>query len=355
MEGMLLDKEYNLVEMIDIFDSFIWTDRFLGYGDFEIFMPAGLGFQTEIQQDYYITTKDSERYMIVEKIELDTEPEIGTHLTVSGRSLEAILVRRIIWGQVLLRGNLQDGIEKLLNENAIKPSDPARIIPKLSFKRSTDERITSLTVEAQFIGDNLYDAIYILCEYGSLGFRVLPVGNGGFEFELYLGEDRSYAQDSLPSVVFSPAYENLLSSNYIETKMSFRNAALVGGEGEGAAQVRVEALSVSGIQGLDRREIYVDASGLSSKTEDGDLSPAVYRQQLSTKGLEELSKTYGIAAFEGEIDATRQFVYGVDFFIGDIVQVVNEYGFDSQSRIVELIVTHDSGGISFIPTFESIN
>lgn len=354
MEALVLDSSFNTLAIIDTFDSFIWTDRYLGYGDFEIFMPFKPTALNPIRQDDFLLLKGHERMMIVETLEVHTDTEQGTTLTVTGRSLESLLDRRIIWGSRTIAGNFQDAIFTLLNENVINPpltvAGEDRSAPNFLFKYSTDPNITSLNVEAQFVGDSLYDAIFALCENFNVGFRVLPHGFGEFVFELYKGIDRSYGQELLPYVIFSPKFENLLSSNYIESRRALRTAALIGGEGDGAARIMAE---VSGPQtGWQRREMFVEANSVSS--DDGDISQSTYEELLRQKGREELAKTQITSSFEGEIDATRQFVYGVDFFIGDIVQVINEYGMESQSRITELIRTHNLEGETFFPTFTTV-
>ncbi len=53
-----------------------------------------------------------------------------------------------------------------------------------------------------------------------------------FVFELYAGFDRSYDQTENPYVIFSPKFENIINSNYIESKASLKTVTLVGGEGE---------------------------------------------------------------------------------------------------------------------------
>ncbi len=70
-------------------------------------------------------------------------------------------------------------------------------------------------MDIQCIGDNLYDIVYVLCEDARIGFKILPAGAGGFSFQLYSGQDRSYSQNINPPVVFSSQFENLLESNYI--------------------------------------------------------------------------------------------------------------------------------------------
>ena len=40
MEAWILDQNATSLAVLDTFQSFIWTDRYRGYGDFEIYMPA---------------------------------------------------------------------------------------------------------------------------------------------------------------------------------------------------------------------------------------------------------------------------------------------------------------------------
>mgnify|MGYP002554120468 CR=1 FL=1 len=176
MEAWILDQNAASLAVLDTFQSFIWTDRYRGYGDFEIYMPAETSALSYLKEGNYLVTKDSDRMMIIEDIQVDTDAENGNHLIVTGRSLESILCRRVIWGYKVLNGNFQDAIRTLLNENVIAPSNSKRKIPNFVFRVSTDTRITGLTVDTQFLGENLYDAILSLCEEKEIGFRVLPDG-----------------------------------------------------------------------------------------------------------------------------------------------------------------------------------
>ena len=176
MEAWILDQNATSLAVLDTFQSFIWTDRYRGYGDFEIYMPAETSALSYLKEGNYLVTKDSDRMMIIEDIQVDTDAENRNHLTVTGRSLESILCRRVIWGYKVLNGNFQDAIRTLLNENVIAPSNSKRKIPNFVFRASTDTRITGLTVDTQFLGENLYDAILSLCEEKEIGFRVLPDG-----------------------------------------------------------------------------------------------------------------------------------------------------------------------------------
>ena len=69
-----------------------------------------------LKDDYYLWLKESDQTMIVEDRKIESDAENGNHFTVTGRSLESILERRIIWKQTILSGNFQNGIKKLLDE-----------------------------------------------------------------------------------------------------------------------------------------------------------------------------------------------------------------------------------------------
>ena len=102
-------------------------------------------------------------------------------------------------------------------------------------------------------------------------------------------------------------------------------------------------------------KVSADARDISSDTEDGTLSDAEYMAQLRTKGLKNLADHIVTTAFEGEVEVTRLFKYGEDFFIGDIVQIANEYGNEGSAYISELVISNSEEGLSIYPTFKTIS
>ena len=351
MDTFILDTAYQAVAVLDTFQSRIWTDRYNRYGDFEVYIPAIMPVCSFLQEGYYLYSPDlSDRMMIIEDIQLKCDPEDGDFYTVTGRSLESILARRVIWGSREIKGNLQEGVKALLNENVINPTKVTRKIPNFEFRDSTDSRITSLTLDAQYFGDNLYEVIAAICDEKSLGFRVLPnFTNGGLIFELFKGVERALDQTVNPYVIFSPDFDNFISSNYLETTSNYKNVALVGADGEGSARKYIDAFEGNDEpSGLSRRETFTDAYGVSK---DEETTEEDYNKQLKQKGLEELADLKVTKAFEGEIDSSRQYVYGRDFGIGDVVQVTNNYGQSGKSRVSEIVMSEDDTGFVITPTF----
>lgn len=222
MELLVLNTAFESIAVVDTYESLIWTDRYNAYGDFEIFFAMDTGLLEYLKEDNYLWLKESEHCMIIEEIKIDSDTEDGNHLIVTGRSLESILERRIIWGQRIFSGNLQNAIQTMLNENIISPSIADRKIPNFTFKASTDSKVTGLTIDNQYTGDDLYTVIKGLCEENNIGFKIILTDDNKFEFCLYAGADRSYDQTENPYVVFSPNFENIINSNYYSSKANLK-------------------------------------------------------------------------------------------------------------------------------------
>ena len=353
MELTILDTNLDAIAVVDTYESLIWTERYSKHGDFELYTAVNDDILALLIPDYYITIQDSEYVMIIEDNVIKADPENGTHITTTGKSLESILNRRILWGYVSLDGNLQNGIETLLNGCIIDPTNPDRKIDNFIFDASTDPAITGLTLTAQYsAGSDLYETITKICTENGIGFRITINDNKQFVFKLYAGIDRSYNQFDNPFVVFSPDFENLNNSNFAESKSSYKNVTLVGGEGEGLDR---RYASVGSATGLNRREAFIDANDITSDVGDGtSITDEQYTAILQQRGLEELVNLGVSTSFDGEAETSILYTYGKDFFMGDVVQVADEYGHESISRVTELIRSENEGGSSVYPTFENV-
>lgn len=354
MEFLVLNTKFEAIAILDVFESFIWTDRYAKCGDFEIYTSSDRQIIETLKEDFYIWTEDSEHVMIIENRKIITDVEEGNKFLVSGRSLESILDRRIVWNQILLDGYFQVQIKRLLTENVINPSDSNRKISNFIFEETDDPYILSLKVQVQYTGDNLYEAVCKLCESVSIGFKITLNDDNQFVFKLYSGTDRSYDQETNPYVVFSPSFENIIDSNYYESKAGYKNVGLVAGEGEDSAR-RTVVVGESTSKELSRRELYVDARDISSTTSNGGtISTSAYDNLLRQRGDERLNENKIVQAFDGQVESTQMYRYGEHYFMGDITQLENEYGMESKVRVTEFIRSVDKDGIDSYPTFEVI-
>lgn len=351
MELLVLNEKFQSIYVMDTFESLIWTDRYDSYGDFEIYTSADQKLIDFLKVDYYLWSSESDHVMIIENWKIESDVEFGNHFTITGRSLESILLRRIIWKKIILNGKLEEQIEKLLNENVINPSDNRRKIPNFIFLSSSDPQIEELKIESQYTGDVIYDVINKICSTFHIGFKITLDNENNFVFQLYSGANRSYAQDKNPYVVFSPNFENIINSDYYENKKDYRNVTLVAGEGEDQDRRTLE-VGDANVSGLHRREIYTDARDISSISSGSSLSTAQYNNLLRQRGTEKLDDYKITKLFEGEVETTQLYQYKKDFYMGDIVQLENEYGMESTVRILEFIYSEDKAGTKSYPSFE---
>lgn len=352
MEILVLDEAFEAVSVLDVYESLIWTDRFFECGDFEIYTPAKQSLVDGLKEGYYLWTSSSDHVMIIEDRKISCGVTDGNYFTVTGRSLESILDRRIVWNKTTLDGAVEGQIKKLLDQNIISPTDTNRKISNFIFEESGDPFIATLTVQAQFTGDNLYEVVKSICESLDIGFRIRLTDDNEFAFQLYSGVDRSYDQDTNINVVFSPDFDNIITSEYYESKQLMKNVTLVAGEGEDTNR-KTLIVGETTLSGLSRRELYTDARDISSTTESGStLTTAQYNQLLQQRGNEQLTENKMTRTFDGELETTIMYRYGEDFFMGDIVQLEDEYGMSSKARVIEYIRSENATGFSSYPKFD---
>lgn len=380
--AMILDKDFMQIDLIDEFESFYWIDRYSLCGNFEIVMPVLVKHLFSLRIDNYVAVKESDRLMVIESVILNEDPEQGDKLTISGRTLESFLSRRIVWGKATGSGPIQWIIQNLLNQNAISPTDSKRVIPGLVFKSNDSPDLAKEAEdEITILGDNLYDIISELCESHNVGEKILLTEDNKLEYSLYLGTDRSWDQEATVPVVFSDSYENLLENNYIQTETEYISNALVRGDED---DVSMEVRRLNERTGLKRREMFIDV-GLqpeeeeytvrnpvvdengnqqvdengsplySESTEREKIYDMAYYNSLLAEAKIEMAKHKVTEALDATVDITHQFVYERDYFLGDIVQVENKYGYKGRCRITEVMKSRDSDGPKLVPTFVMIN
>ena len=188
----------------------------------------------------------------------------------------------------------------------------------------------------------------VLEEYGLAAKCILQ--NGLFLYTVYNGIDRSTnnAVGNMP-VIFSKEFDNLTYSGYTYDGTTEKNVALIGGEGEGIE--RFYSLLENAESGLQRRELFIDASSISKKYKDENdveqtYTDAQYKTMLDAQGKQDIAPLVITETFDGTIDATNSnYIYGRDFALGDIVTVQNNsIGKYVNVRIREALEYQDQNG-----------
>lgn len=349
MDIYVLDGLAGPKDIISTFQSCIWTVQYFGQNDFELVVNAStqnvdvLKPGAYLVRDIDVKSNSFENVMVIQDFQLDYDAEKGWLLKLTGSGLKnALLKRRIVWNQTNLSGNAESEIRRVVTENLISPSESSRAIEDFVLD---DLQGLSDTIEYQLMGENIAEWMEQICKVYGYGWDVFIRG-GYYVFKLYKGIDRTYGQTETTPVVFSPEFDNLLSSSYSFNLYDFKNAALIGGEGEGTSK---RTASIGTASGLDRFEAYIDGSSVSSNGEIITLE--TYIRMLQEYGKTQIEQTADTESFSGEVDSNGLFKINRDFFLGDIVQIENEKGIKATPRITEIIYSEDGSGSFVIPTF----
>ena len=361
MDITVLNKEFEKIGIVDTIESIIWSDRYSTAGEFELYTRVTADLLTLLQEDFYLQTPLSDKTMVIDTLQIKTDIEFGNRLLVTGSSLESIINRRIVLQQTLIDDTAQVGIQTILNENMISSTQPKRNIPNMVFSVSADPTVTAILLEAQYDGENIFDIVEYVCTSNKIGFRLVLNAANQLVFSLYAGKDRSYNQTANPFVVFSPNFDNLISSDYLQSSLFYKTYALIFGDITWPTRPRIEAFpnpktDYIPLEGLDRREMFIDMRDLSkidleTSTEIPEIEYNEQAKELAQKYFKEHRR---YSTFDGQADTTVGFVYRTDYDLGDIVQIENEYGLTGRSRITEVTISENASGISVYPVFEKI-
>lgn len=345
MQVYVLDSNYIPVYVIDQFTSLIWTKRYFTYGDFELYIPASTKISDYISADTFLVRDDDSSVMVVEKIYLQTDSENGDFFIISGRSLESILLRRVFRRQFVCNDTTINGAAQSMFtecQTGYSASDTSRQIQGLTV--DTDYEIEK-QINCQFTGQTLLDGIISLCQPDGVGIK-MTVSGTSLILSFYEGTEKQ--------VVFSPEFDNIISSEYSLDLSEYYNCAYVAGEGEGKNRKINSAWagSILEFSGLALREMFVDARDISSN--EGEIDETSYRIMLVARGKEKLAETVVNQAFEAEIEPRITYQYKTDYDLGDIVTVENYYGISRKCRIVEIIESWDDTGYKYIPKLDAV-
>lgn len=342
MELTIYDLNFKEIAIVDVFYSLIWTKRYSSCGDFQIEVPMEDTFPEWIKCENYVTNSDDQEegyYMIIDSIDTKDNADHGKTIVISGKSLENILRRRIVWEQVTYSNKkTSEIIQDLLNKSFINPSLSIRKISNFEFQLP-DNTTDLSTVNAEYTGDYIDDAVLGLANEDDYGISIRYIDEK-FICKMYKGVDRTvvFDQEKGP-VTFSTDMDNLISSNYLESTEEYANVILAMGQGTGSNRARYILGDVSG---FNRREYYKDARNVSTSA------------SLQQKAKEALKEKDIKQLLDGEI-ISDPFIYGEDYFIGDIIEIRNSFGIEKKARIEEMIFSQDESGINIYPTVEIIN
>lgn len=355
----------DIVGTFSDFISLIWTERFNGYGDFELVTPLTKKHYDLLKMDRYVEIPTSTNLMVIESINIENiSEEKDKKITVKGISFESILKKRIIyvWRDTQKGINLKSFLTYLVKENLSSSLYPDRYVDWVVLTNNLSDYFNEITIQTDINrGDNLGDAIFLLGGlYGFCPKTVFNPINKRVVIDFYLGVQRN--------ITFGRNDYNISNARYDSSISDFKTSAIVAGSGEGANRtIVVVSRSTTEItyddngneikkdkndyNGVERREIFVDARDI--QRENGETKDQ-YISRLKERGVNALKENNKNYLIDGTITNVGKYLLNVDYKLGDIVRIKNVFNL-VDVRITEIIQSWSDTGYEIYPSFETLN
>lgn len=356
-----------IIGILDDFQSIIWETNYYSTGAFEVYLQAVPQYINVLQIGNYVTRPDDENIGIIENINVEYSEEFGKMIAASGRFAKSILDRRIIYNAsgnttgklsispVISSGLVETAVRKLVTDHIISSPQTVRNIPFITLgelqgitKKIVDESGKNTQVQTSF-GNLLEYTDEMLHSYELGAKMVFDRETLQLKYTVYEGKDRSRnnTQNNLP-IIMSQEYDNFFSSKYEKNTTQIKNTALIGGEGEGADRF-CTMIGINAV-GLNRREVWIDASA-QSKTyelngEQKQYTDDEYLALLKSAGTQTIADYQITEIYDGELNINA-LTYKTDFNVGDIITVEdNELNIYINPRIIAVIENQNESGYS---------
>lgn len=357
----ILDDSLRRTEIVEQFESMIWTERYSAFGDFQLDIVPALADKALVTQGTYLGIDKSDRTMYITSVSDEVDDEGKKVLRIKGKSIEAFLEHRpngygymsspyntsIVYGPGTPGSILRWLVQNFLRTNTNVATDifPFLQAENYSATGRLEEYSTEVTVSTS--PDSLYNSMKDLADTYNLGFRIRrPADDSKLYFDIYRGYDRTTAQSVRDAVVFSEQLDNLTNTATITSDDSFKNVAYV--FAPNGFQVVYSGGADATTSGFDRKVLIVDASDIETA------AGSTLDSQLLQRGMQELAKNRSIIAFDGEI-RPNAYVYGTHYGLGDLVEKRSDAGAITQMLVSEQIFISDKEGDRSYPTLSMEN
>ena len=410
MQLYILNDSFQQTDLVEDFNSLIWTERFYGDSECELVLPLTQSFVnlfTQKQAPSFLSIDQSTEPMHIETLTI----EEGT-IKVVGISVCSWLNNRFIRTSDDHRQNVwkiknqkpQQILQTVVTQMCTASSDylnnrkdmglgsAARakelIIPGLkmaSYNVKTDSSSKIPTTAIPY--GPVYDALRKIAEQHTIGMQVfLNTNDYTLRFRTYKGTNRTSNKSKNPHnpiVRFSPVMDSLAKVSELRSVADFKT--LVYSYASNLEQIDVDPLTTPGhvnmqfIQtspGVARRSPqegkYTGFDLRAEMTLEGDIKinndinktdpqgdfagmQKELREILGNRASKEMNQHPFVRSVDGEVAPTNLFLYGRDYQLGDIIEVQGPSGFSDTSRVTEYIRSQDSNGENAYPTVAAID
>jgi hypothetical protein len=372
MHLFTLTKYFIPKDIIGEFISAIWTERYSSAGDLELVVPATRANQRKLVQGTLIGLRGTKEIMMVE-----TQAVKEGLLTVKGSSLLKFLNEReawfanpsydgeddtnltVPWTLTTTAGELiSDAVYRMV----INPTtyggawtgqnlDWARDkIPNLTLGKVDNNGATKQLSVQQ---GPLYDGIQRLAQEEGVGLKLYlesakySTQEFSLKFATYRGKNRTSNQEDNLLVRLTPRMDSLSDVEEVSSLEQYKNVIYVNYKNLITTHLVDPTQPIP--EGFARRVLRVDAPDLYFNTSD---KITAFREQVARN---EAANHVYVQAVDGQISGQIGYVFGRDYYLGDIIELEGFTGILTKARISEYIRSQDQYGERDYPTLAVID
>lgn len=366
MEIYTLDSNFREQELVDKFESAIWTERYKGDGDFKIIVPVSQEMLSILSKGTLMLCKGSNQPMILETRDIKDDL-----LEVAGVTLTQWLNNRIIRttndpkvreyvetgqpGAIILYLAQKFAMPSNYNNGTIDVGIASAITTKFPIpglvQGAYDTSGASVDISIPF--GPLYDPMKQIADTYDIGIAIwLSYATPTLfqlVFETYIGENRTSDQSTNPVIQFSKEMNTFVNIHDLESIVDHRNYLIV----FPSSDVPVGYTNGPGIIDVSNAATGFDFKvfqGFADRLPEGSpTNTQIYNALIEQAKIEKNARKI-VQLVDGEIVQLSGVKYGEDYFLGDIVEAVGNTGVVQQARVTEYIRSQDPAGEKSYPT-----
>lgn len=375
-------------QVIDEYVSAIWTERYSSAGDTQLVVSATDENIEKLAEGTFLALRGSKEVMVLETQSIDK----GL-MTVTGKDLLSFLNERVAWfanpdstsetdrvgdltldtkkpgefisyvvdkmviNPVAFTGDWVDSniqwADEVIEFLALGPTDTSGDVKRLT--ATVGPLYDSIAQIAQKEGIGI--SLYLESADPSLGYSLL--------FSTFRGQDHTSDQDVLPLIRLSPDFESISDLKEVRSIADWKNVAYVYYQGEVTTHLAEPLLPAP--EGFNRRVLVTDAAGepVGHKVQ-GVAGPSGYYSHIVVGGgdiaafreqnaRDALANHNYIRAIDGQTSPHNDYKYGVDYGLGDTIELEGLTGLITKAQVTEYIRSEDATGEKSYPTISVVS
>ena len=382
MEILLLDRLFKIDDIVEDFESLVWTERFAECGDFVLTVQDTVRMRLAFYEGRFLKLADSAEVMIVET----RESENGV-LRLRGESLISIFKSRIArntftssqtyWTITNTPGRICSTLVRemvaptgsFMTANSVVANGVKETLSGIQIDDKTQSSLNTTTYTVAIEYGDLFSAVKKLSDTFGFGFYMRLTSPdtfnnqpATFNFSTYDGYDRTTGNTTnLPVIQFSSVMDSLSNSKELRSISGYKNVCYAWAPNAPTAQtgnyvgVAYANSKVPNFTDFDRRTMMIACDDIN--TADVSTAPlqTAFRTLLGRRAANALANNNYVRMVDGEIVQQSAFKYNQDYTLGDIIELRSESFTATTARVVEYIRSYDAQGVKTYPTLSVVS